>query len=119
MKQVTGWTQGFTLVLAGLKALLEHNIRLNLAADRDPKGIEERQAADSRIRFQAAESAALRPGVFLYNEAGAGSAGLVPLEPDKHSRPKDPSQLAASILREVSMQRTHSSLYLLITHLIP
>ena len=41
LKQVTDSTQGFTLVLAGLKALLEHNIRLNLVADRFPKGIEE------------------------------------------------------------------------------
>jgi uncharacterized protein YndB with AHSA1/START domain len=41
VKQVTESTQGFTLVLAGLKALLEHNLRLNLVADRYPKGIEE------------------------------------------------------------------------------
>ena len=41
VKQVADSTQGFTLVLAGLKALLEHNIRLNLVADRYPKGIEE------------------------------------------------------------------------------
>jgi uncharacterized protein YndB with AHSA1/START domain len=41
VKQVADSTQGFTLVLAGLKALLEHNIRLNLVADRFPKGIEE------------------------------------------------------------------------------
>jgi uncharacterized protein YndB with AHSA1/START domain len=41
VKQVTDSTQGFCLVLAGLKALLEHNIRLNLVADRYPKGIEE------------------------------------------------------------------------------
>ena len=41
VKQVTGSTQGFSLVLAGLKALLEHNVRLNLVADRYPKGIEE------------------------------------------------------------------------------
>ena len=41
VKQVTDSTQGFTLVLAGLKALLEHNIQLNLVADRYPKGIEE------------------------------------------------------------------------------
>jgi len=41
VKQVTDSTQGFTLVLAGLKALLEHNIGLNLVADRYPKGIEE------------------------------------------------------------------------------
>jgi uncharacterized protein YndB with AHSA1/START domain len=34
--QVTASNQGFTLVLAGLKALLEHNIRLNLVADRYP-----------------------------------------------------------------------------------
>jgi uncharacterized protein YndB with AHSA1/START domain len=41
VKQVTGSTQGFSLVLAGLKALLEHDVRLNLVADRYPKGIEE------------------------------------------------------------------------------
>lgn len=41
VKQVTASTQGFSLVLAGLKALLEHNVRLNLVADRYPKGIEE------------------------------------------------------------------------------
>lgn len=41
VKQVTSSTQGFTLVLAGLKALLEHDVRLNLVADRYPKGIEE------------------------------------------------------------------------------
>jgi uncharacterized protein YndB with AHSA1/START domain len=41
VKQVTDSTQGFSLVLAGLKALLEHNIQLNLVADRYPKGIEE------------------------------------------------------------------------------
>jgi hypothetical protein len=33
---------GFTLVLAGLKALLEHNIRSNLVADRFPEGLEKR-----------------------------------------------------------------------------
>jgi len=41
VKQVTDSTQGFSLMLAGLKALLEHNIRLNLVADRFPKGIAE------------------------------------------------------------------------------
>lgn len=41
VKQATDSTQGFSLVLAGLKALLEHNIQLNLVADRYPKGIEE------------------------------------------------------------------------------
>jgi len=40
VKQVTASTQGFSLVLAGLKALLEHDVRLNLVADRYPKGIE-------------------------------------------------------------------------------
>jgi len=34
-------TQGFSLLLAGLKAYLEHGVRLNLTADRYPKGIEE------------------------------------------------------------------------------
>ena len=41
VKQATDSTQGFTLVLAGLKALLEHDVRLNLVADRYPKGVEE------------------------------------------------------------------------------
>jgi uncharacterized protein YndB with AHSA1/START domain len=41
VKQVTDSTQGFTLVLAGLKALLEHDVRLNLVADRFPKGMDE------------------------------------------------------------------------------
>jgi uncharacterized protein YndB with AHSA1/START domain len=40
VNQVTDSTQGFSLVLAGAKAFLEHNIRLNLVADRFPKGIE-------------------------------------------------------------------------------
>lgn len=40
MKQVVDSTQGFTLVLSGLKALLEYGVRLNLVADRYPKGIE-------------------------------------------------------------------------------
>jgi len=31
----------FTLVLAGLEALLEHKVRLNLVGDRYPKGLEE------------------------------------------------------------------------------
>lgn len=42
VKQATDSTEGFTLVLAGLKALLEHGVRLNLVADRYPGGIEER-----------------------------------------------------------------------------
>ena len=37
--QAAGSTEGFTLVLAGLKALLEHNIRLNLVQDRHPDGL--------------------------------------------------------------------------------
>jgi uncharacterized protein YndB with AHSA1/START domain len=41
VKQVADSTQGFSLVLAGLKALLEHGVRLNLVADRYPKGIVE------------------------------------------------------------------------------
>ena len=32
-------TGGFTLVLCGLKALLEHNVILNLIADRSPEGV--------------------------------------------------------------------------------
>ncbi len=40
VQQVTNSMQGFSLVLAGAKALLEHDIRLNLVRDRYPKGIE-------------------------------------------------------------------------------
>ncbi|WP_276503750.1 SRPBCC family protein [Terrimonas pollutisoli] len=37
--QVRDSTEGFTLVLAGLKALLEHAIQLNLVGDRFPQGL--------------------------------------------------------------------------------
>ena len=39
VKQVGESTEGFTLVLAGLKALLEHNVILNLVPDRFPDAI--------------------------------------------------------------------------------
>ena len=38
LRYVSDSTQGFTWTLAGLKALLEHGIRLNLVADRFPQG---------------------------------------------------------------------------------
>jgi uncharacterized protein YndB with AHSA1/START domain len=40
-RYVADSTQGFTLMLAGLKALLEHKIQLNLTPDRYPKGVED------------------------------------------------------------------------------
>lgn len=39
LSQVRDSTEGFTLVLAGVKALLEHNLRLNLVGDRFPQGL--------------------------------------------------------------------------------
>ena len=39
IKQAIGSTEGFALVLAGLKAFLEHNITLNLVADHFPEGL--------------------------------------------------------------------------------
>ncbi len=39
VKQAMDSTEGFTLVLAGLKALLEHDINLNLVSDRFPDAI--------------------------------------------------------------------------------
>jgi uncharacterized protein YndB with AHSA1/START domain len=42
MKEMADSTGGFTLVLAGLKAWLEHRVRLNLVADRYPKGLRQR-----------------------------------------------------------------------------
>ena len=39
VEQAIGSTEGFTFVLAGLKALLEHNVRLNLVPDRHPDGL--------------------------------------------------------------------------------
>lgn len=38
-QQAISSTGGFTIVLAGLKALLEHNIQLNLVADRFPDNV--------------------------------------------------------------------------------
>src|SRR5687767_13217687 len=43
VRYVADSTQGFTLMLAGLKGLLEHNIRLNLTLDRYPKGVEDQE----------------------------------------------------------------------------
>jgi len=40
VKYVADSTQGFSLMLAGLKAFLEHGVKLNLTADRYPEGIE-------------------------------------------------------------------------------
>jgi uncharacterized protein YndB with AHSA1/START domain len=39
IKQALGSTEGFTFVLAGLKAYLEHGVQLNLVADRHPGGL--------------------------------------------------------------------------------
>ena len=39
VRQAADSTEGFTLVLAGLKALLEHHVQLNLVGDRHPEGI--------------------------------------------------------------------------------
>ena len=39
VKQAMDSTEGFTLVLAGLKALLEHGVKLNLVSDRFPDAI--------------------------------------------------------------------------------
>jgi uncharacterized protein YndB with AHSA1/START domain len=41
VRYVADSTQGFTLMLAGMKALLEHDVRLHLTEDRYPKGIED------------------------------------------------------------------------------
>jgi uncharacterized protein YndB with AHSA1/START domain len=41
VEQAIASTEGFTFVLAGLKALLERDISLNLVADRHPDGIGE------------------------------------------------------------------------------
>ena len=37
VQQALASTEGFTFVLSGLKAFLEHNVRLNLVPDRFPK----------------------------------------------------------------------------------
>jgi Activator of Hsp90 ATPase homolog 1-like protein len=41
VKYVADSTQGFSLMLAGLKAFLEHGVRLNLVGDRYPQGVDE------------------------------------------------------------------------------
>jgi uncharacterized protein YndB with AHSA1/START domain len=43
VKFVADSTQGFTLMLAGLKALLEYGVRLDLVRDRYPNGIDEQR----------------------------------------------------------------------------
>ena len=39
VEQAVGSTEGFSFVLAGLKAYLEHGVRLNLVPDRFPDGL--------------------------------------------------------------------------------
>ena len=46
VKVVADSTQGFTLVLAGLKAFLEHGVRLNLVGDRYPKSVAKHELAE-------------------------------------------------------------------------
>jgi len=41
VKQALDSTEGFTFVLAGLKALLEHGVELNLVRDRFPAAVED------------------------------------------------------------------------------
>ena len=53
-KFVADSTQGFTLTLAGLKAFLEHGVRLNLVGDRYPEGVDEQQLT-KHWRRRAAE----------------------------------------------------------------
>ncbi len=43
VKQALDSTEGFTLVLSGLKALLEHNIILNLVPDRFPDALKKKE----------------------------------------------------------------------------
>jgi hypothetical protein len=61
VRYVADSTQGFTLMLAGLKALLEHNIRLNLTVRRLPEG--DRGAGDRRIAIPATTSANQEPSM--------------------------------------------------------
>jgi uncharacterized protein YndB with AHSA1/START domain len=46
LRYVADSTQGFTLMLGGLKALLEHDVQLNLTADRYPEGIEQQHIGE-------------------------------------------------------------------------
>jgi uncharacterized protein YndB with AHSA1/START domain len=47
VKYVADSTQGFTLMLAGLKALLEYGVKLNLVGDRFPQGVDEQEITKS------------------------------------------------------------------------
>ena len=47
VQKATDSSQGFSLVLAGAKALLEHNLKLNLVPDRYPQGTKKTQSAGS------------------------------------------------------------------------
>ena len=44
MRKALDSTEGFSLVLAGLKALLEHGVELNLVRDRHPAMEKEHRA---------------------------------------------------------------------------
>lgn len=53
LEYVANSTQGFTWTLAGLKALLEHGIQLNLVADRFPKASRNHDPQDGYLLFES------------------------------------------------------------------
>jgi len=46
-RQAVGSTEGFTFVLAGAKAWLDHGVQLNLVRDRHPDGLPKHESAQS------------------------------------------------------------------------
>jgi uncharacterized protein YndB with AHSA1/START domain/predicted SnoaL-like aldol condensation-catalyzing enzyme len=72
IKYVADSTQGFTLTLAGMKALLEYGVKLNLVADRYPKGIEEQQLTAGWRGSRAAGSSRKDTAVSFMRLVAAG-----------------------------------------------
>jgi hypothetical protein len=72
-KYVADSTQGFTLMLAGLKAFLEHDVRLNLTADRYPAGVDEQEITKD-WRGPTLEPVSPRLGPFRILESRCGMA---------------------------------------------
>jgi hypothetical protein len=56
VKYVADSTQGFSLMLAGMKALLEHDLQPNLTADRFPNGLDAKTERGDQARGSGSAS---------------------------------------------------------------
>lgn len=84
VEEISGQTEGWTLVLSGMKAFLEHGINLNLISDHKPVDIK----ADNKKESGTADLTELQPEVQIVKEFNASSEMVFDawLDPEKIGR---------------------------------